>query len=354
MLGVPRLSIPLARKACHVARRLQSVAIYFWRKPGLSHFPLGDRRFSLVNGNVRACLDIPVANDVLGPASLLFEGWSVGPSSSAQLSRVEVWAEGVLLATTRHWFARNDVTAALALPDAIKPGFAIGLFPPDLPLGRCSFELRFFEGERQVGTLERTITFGEVSSAPPRSATAPARHPSCSSLQGLIARTLATVHDRIVELECGTGDVGRFLCQAGLHWHGIEGRHAACEVLAAIGLPFVRPTGQSSPYRTGGFDFALGTDLAPDILESWLPEIRRLARRGVLLSGPLEEVDARQRSERLLSHYLRRCEVMPYRTADNDTDPTAGYDRWFLFALDWQHELPALPFDGKGAEDRVG
>ena len=284
---------------------------------------------------MRVCLDAPFADEVLNPKSLLLEGWGVGPSSSLQLSKVEVWAEGTLVGATRHWFARNDVTAALVLPDGVKPGFAIGLFLPDTPRTRQSIELRFFEGAQQVGTLERILTFSDASPLLPCSADFVPRHPSYPSLHRLIARTVTTPQSRLGELGCGRGEVGRFLCNAGLHWHGIEGRPAECEVLAATGLPFVRPTGHGTPYRTGGFDFALGTDLAPDVLEHWLPEMRRLATQGVLLNGCLGNDGRRRESELLLSRHLVRCESLPYRTASTGEGPATAYDRWFLFALGW-------------------
>lgn len=284
---------------------------------------------------MRACLDTPAFDEVLNPKSLLLEGWGVGPSSSLQLSQVEVWSEGALVGTTRHWFARDDVNAALVLPDEVKPGFAIGLFSVGTPRAQQSIELRFFAGAQQVGTLERTLLFKGASPRPSHSTGFTPRHASYSSLHRLIARALTAPQNRLVELSCGRGEVGRFLCDAGLHWHGIEGRPAECDALAATGLPFVRPTGHGIPYRTGGFDFALGTDLAPDVLEHWLPEMRRLATQGVLLNGCLGDDGRRRESELLLSRHLVRCESLPYQTASTGEGPATAYDRWFLFALGW-------------------
>lgn len=286
---------------------------------------------------MRACLDTPAADEVVDPTSLLLEGWAVGPSPFSQLSSVEVWSEGSLVGTTRHWFARNDVTASLVLPDAIKPGFAIGMFPPDTSRTPQSIELRFFSGSQQVGSIERTLHFSHAPPLPPHPAGATQRHPSHASLHRLIARTLTSPPGRIVELGCGRGDVGRFLCHAGISWHGIEWRTAECDILAATGLPFTRPTGHHTSYRNGGFEFALVTDPDPNLLELWLPELRRLASRGILLNGAQGKDSKRLECAKILSQHLLHCESLPYRSdlALRPGADSAAYDRWFLMATDW-------------------
>ncbi|MBE7538465.1 MAG: hypothetical protein HS122_08640 [Opitutaceae bacterium] len=285
---------------------------------------------------MRACLDAPTTQTTCNLSGVLLEGWAVGPESPTQLSSVEAWIDGRCAARTLHWFPREDVTAALSLPGTIRPGFALGLFPPAIPARpQVAVELRFFLGEKLVGTLDRSIAFAASAEPPHPPSPGHQRHPAYPALARLIKRSLHSPADRIVELNCGRGDVGRSLCLSGIHWHGIEGRPEACEFLAAMGLPHARPRNFSTPYRSGGFKFALALDTTPAELEPWMPELKRLATEGLMLSGKNSGTSARIELERLLSGHFPRFETLPFQSAETGSSIAAAHDRWFLFASGW-------------------
>ncbi|MBX7121283.1 MAG: hypothetical protein K1X42_04075 [Opitutaceae bacterium] len=288
---------------------------------------------------MRACLDTPTVNQTCDLNGCLLEGWAVGSSELLQLASVEVWINGRCAGATRHWHAREDVTAALALPRSITPGFAIGLFPGSLPPKptRTQLELRFFDDTRQVGILERTIEFVAYGDPRPPTPRVVQRHPSHDSLCRIITRMLSDTRQRIVEFNCGRGDVGYSLCKYGIHWHGIEGRSDGCEFLAARGLPFTRPRGFTTSYRDHGFAYALGFDTTPQDLLEWLPELRRLTAQGIMLSGKISGDSSREDLERLVSRHFARFESLPYVSDTADPRPSAvlTFDRWFLFAQGW-------------------
>lgn len=288
---------------------------------------------------MRACLDTPSANQTCSLGGCLLEGWAVGSPESHQLSSVEAWIDGRCAAATHHWHSREDVTAALALPRGVKPGFSIGLFQEaPLPgLTPSQLELRFFEGPHQVGSLERKMEFAAPRGSIPPSPRILRRHPSHASLSRLISRILPGTHDRIVEFNCGCGDVGYSLSKAGIHWHGIEGRSEACEFLTARGLPFTRPRAFVTSYHDRGFAYALGFNTTPQDLMAWLPELRRLTTQGIMLSGKISGEAAREDFERIVSRYFHRFECLPYLgdSADHMDPLQPACDRWFLFALGW-------------------
>lgn len=293
---------------------------------------------------MRACLDTPSVDQTCDPNGCLLEGWAVGSSEQLQLSSVELWINGRCVATTHHWFSRDDVTAALALPRHVRPGFAIGLFPASIKRGltQTRIELRFFEGTRQVGALERRIGFAAISNSSPPAPRVLQRHPTHDSLVRLIARTMPGPHERLVEFNCGRGDVGYSLSKARIHWHGIEGRPDACEFLTARGLPFTRPRGFATSYKDRAFAFALGFDTPPQELPAWLPELRRLTTQGIMLVGRISGGPAREELERIVSRYFLRFESLPYRgdAADRAEPVPPVCDRWFLFAQGWSCAEP--------------
>jgi len=322
---------------------------------------------------------MPVVGQSCDPFCIRLEGWAVGPDTAQQPTAVEVWHRDTRIGRSEIWFCRSDVTAALALPFEIRPGFAVCVYPRADPLAvEARFQLRFFRNTIHLGNLDRSfhLSGNAAPLAHPRD-TGPSSDQDGTGesdsqkssdasdrmdreLIGLIARTLGPPPVRIVQPFCREGPLGRRLIEAGYAWHGLETDRVDGVALSARGLPHTRFGGSATPFRSASFDVALLVNaFRPDNnAVALLSEMQRISPQIVLSSNlwtaseagaktdiphaqgdsivtsSIESVAVTRHSlTTLLSPFFPRVEILAYGTTGTGGLATAlRYSRLFAVA----------------------
>jgi SAM-dependent methyltransferase len=285
--------------------------------------------------------DQPAAGRPCDPLGFMVEGWVFAGERHANIVRVEVHGGGRLLGRTFQLSARDDVRAALRLPEGVRTGFEIFChFPNQPPRRELAVELMVcFRDAPDVVVLAtprisfiatdyRSQPFGHVLEA----SFLPVVHREHVYMSGpslaegsreclaLIGKFLPPPPRRVLDVGCGLGFYGRHLRAGGYDWLGVEMKAADCAVLARENLPHRQVDGVTLPFADGAFDDALCIEVLEHVGDpaAFLREIRRVAPRGLLVSVPNFEPVS----------YLHSYAAVPWHLLESDH--RNFFTRWSL------------------------
>lgn len=291
-----------------------------------------------------ASLDTPTGASPVDPLCFQVQGWVWLATAQTEIAAVEVWAHDTQVGETTALHARDDVSAALALPTTAQTAFDFFACHPTAVFSQ-PFELhlrvRHRDGSRTAPLATRTVPtiardyrqadYGILLDPP----TIALHHriniytsgPSLSSpsteLAALLRRHLGPPPRRVIDVGCGMGSYGRGLLAAGYDWHGAEVKPGDCAELARLGLPHRQVDGRTLPFDDGAFDSALCIEVLEHIEEphAFLAEVHRVAPRQLIVSVPNCE---------LLS-YLSPHLAVPWHMLE--ADHKNFFTRWSLASL---------------------
>jgi SAM-dependent methyltransferase len=292
---------------------------------------------------IKSCIDKPAHRETCDALCLRIEGWVHAGSRHARVVAVEMCVEGETAGSTREFFERPDVSAALRVPNEARTGFAIlGHFGAEHRPARVTLEffVLFTDGARErFATCEvdliagdyRKNHYGQLLSREEGPAlmhrnniygSGPSAPGGSMDCLALLRRYLRRPPCRVLDVGCGLGFYGRHLLEAGYAWQGVEVKESDCVELARQGLPHRRVDGRGLPFADDAFDATMCIEVLEHIedTDAFLRETRRVAPR-LLVSVPNVE----------LIPYLQPYAAVPWHLLEGDHKNF--FTRWSLRAL---------------------